>query len=117
MLSTLHSSLDNTKNHIRNATINAKTTQQQTGTTTTTLDAGREKGVGMADDDVQADDDDDDDDADDVATTLQPAGGHLYPLQLEPGPTLRILSGPCDAFDMHEQQRQAGNKTFVLELP
>lgn len=26
MLSTLHSSLDNTKNHIRNATINAKTT-------------------------------------------------------------------------------------------
>lgn len=34
MLSTLHSSLDNTKNHIRNATINAKTTQQPTTMTT-----------------------------------------------------------------------------------
>jgi len=61
-------------------------------------------GVGDADDDVQ----DDDDDADDVATTL-PAGHRGTHT-----PTLWILS-PCDAFDMHEQQRQR-QATKVLYL-
>lgn len=50
-----------------------------------------------ADDDVQ----DDDDDVDDVATMALPAG---HP------PTQWILFSPCDAFDMHEQQRQAGRR-------
>jgi len=61
-------------------------------------------GAGGADDDVQ----DDDDDADDVATTL-PAGHRGTHT-----PTLWILS-PCDAFDMHEQQRQR-QATKVLYL-